>query len=659
MTTTFPVRRLSDFHANEANVARTGTGVVSRSVRSFIREMAWTPEDFYIDADGTNFSLSINRAIAAASAAGGGEVRLQGRDYLMTTPVEMVSNVHLIGRPHSTRLLLNNSTAGVRALGSRNSSQNNTLASDAARGSWTVTLSAGKGANFTAGQYVLVRSEALYRPFCDAKYGDMRRILSISGDTLEFYSPLTEDFLVADSAAVDPLTMVSRCTLSGINVTNAARTTYTQNLTAFLYTEEVTLDDVRVSGNNRGGVAFFGSVGATVHNLRAVDMFSDNALLYLGYGINFVGINEGHRITDLFGQQCRHVFTTDFGSTLPYGVPTGISVVNGVARDCWTQGFDTHEEARAITYTNCSVLGGVGAQANGNISKGFVVRGQGVKLVGCHVENVAGPAVWIEKDSLEAEIDGLTIRNTNLLADLPPNDVYDWREMGAVFVDGKDATVANVRGWYTGGPLISIGQNATNYEVRDCYAVDPLRLAATANYAMGSEATGTTAATWINNAARCSDTAMDYGLYSPNSGQQAQVIGLHRFTNAQIAEVEVNSNRPVVGRAGPGMVSFGKQIAGQITSGVISIAAVADPQGCVIAMIGEGGAADDLDSIALDGVPNGAVVVLRISSATITVVHNASVIILRGAANATMSSTSFTLTLMRLDTVWVEIARNF
>ncbi|MDP2074642.1 glycosyl hydrolase family 28-related protein [Hydrogenophaga sp.] len=396
---------------------QAGSGAVGRNVRDKLRESV-SVKDFGAVGDGvTNDTAAIQAAVDYIASIGGGKVFVPRGTYLVTSNIVVTQtqhNVKIVGAGKSSVFTKGAANHGFFTVGSIgtgwNTTQANTLAIDAAQGATTLTLSAGKGANFTANTWVAVITEAIVG--LTQKQGEMVHVFSVAGDVLTLSSPLSYAATVANSAQVNNINFVEgfelqNLSFDGNNYAHGGGNVNLSNMITISFAKNPKVSNCFMKEGINVGLSFSGCLYAEGNNITGEDFPSDGIqgnVGSFGYLVAEFGLNKGGVFTNLRGDRCRHVYTTAILS-LPYGEPVGSRIVGGVATNCRGSGFDTHPEGDGITFDSCIVLGSLGP--------GFQERARNTTYVNCAAKDCIASAMYMTASSSRCKVIGLSFNKTN------------------------------------------------------------------------------------------------------------------------------------------------------------------------------------------------------------------------------------------------------
>ena len=522
----------------------------------------------------------------------------------------------------------------IAVVGTPSADLSNVLASDSPVGTRAHTLAAGKGANFAAGDLVVIRAEnAMPSPYnqMQAKCAQYCKVDTVVGDVVTLDDPALFAYTTANTALIQKVTPVKNLTISGLKCLALNTDVARRAMTVFAWCENLVLEDPYGADSVSPFIQLRGCFDTIIKFPTAKNLYSDDVTDF-GYMINEQGLNKGTQVIGGIAQRCRHFYTTTFWtatSDLPevpayaYGTVTGTNVIGGLAVDMRAAGFDTHESGINVTFTGCKTLGGR--------ATGIQARSVGVKIIGFVGLNLTGEGVYVDSSATDVEIIDATLKNTNSGSFGQPTPV-DTTNRGAIFCNGRNTIIRGASIDTCGGPFVEMYDNERNLRISDvrgrngCMLTtgnkDAIRLAPNATAYCRLEGLD------LNQ----SSGSLDYGVTWNSSvileGSDNAIIGMNVS--------DFNGAAHHLKTFGLGRDNIGVPAsATAIASGVLTITG---NRFNTIAVSGEGGLADTLDTIA--GGKLGDRIILQRSGAAITVTHNAGTngIMLIGNANVTMGS---------------------
>lgn len=589
-------------------------------------------------------------ATQAAVDYGVGDVFAPKGTYKITSPVDIPSNTRIYGPGVFSA---SGVTSIFQGIGNKEAASY-ALSSDAGLGDTSVVLGAGDGANFSSGEWCILYRTATYDDITDSvnpqQVGQLVSVKEVSGDTLTLDSVLRYEFPVSDASEIKKLNVKENITLEGLTLQSEDGNINTAGLVIFAFCYKPALINVTAQNSFGAGVKLFGCISAKAENYKAINLASSDTAPYFGYGIEEAGANFGGEF-NISAERVRHAYTTNISnSTMPYGEPVG-TIVSGVCKNSLAAAWDTHGPGDGVIFDKCSVAG--------SLIHGFQIRSRNTIVNGGSVTGTIGAGVYMvgfnSYKAVGTIVSDLNCIGTNLGVDV---NGQDWRDRGAVYDNGIRSKVTDLTTEDTGGPGVQMaGSFYEDGEYTDITVRNPNRLGASNKYGIGSDLTLATPIKIKDVRVMCTDTNMDYGVYVPSTNIDGIFKGI-RVMGAQISPISINSSHYSSSNPAQGfMASVGVNIPLTLSSNTLTVPSSDRGHG-VIQVSGEGGAADDLDTISFDStVGDGALITLRRGTGTITVKHGVGNISLPGAADVVLNSALTSLTLRHQDGTWVEFCR--
>lgn len=626
--------------AGSGSFVQSGVGSVVRTMQDKARESV-SAKDFGAVGNGvTDDGTAIAAAMAAVEAAGGGVVYLPAGDYLITAPLALKDGVVLRGAGSQTRIMVGAFTYAFEQGGSISADLTNTLAANAAVSATAITLAAGKGANFTIGDFILVTAVTAFAEGSSTnERAEIARVQSVSVDTLTLESPLTYAYATVNTARVRKLTLLRDVGIEDMAIcgNHSVNAEFTRGQAIFQWCLRPSIRNVTFNDYANQAVALCGCVSAIVDGCQFYDLKSDDATFF-GYSVVEIGPNVGNRINNCTSERVRHAYTTADSAnyfTLGYGQAIGTRVSNCHAVWPRAAGFDTHEAGDMVTFSDCTVVGG--------LSSGFQVRSVRTVVENCRVTDCVGEGVYIDSSAIETFVSGCRFYRTNT----GTYAATDRTDRGCVFDNGPRTSVRNCRFEYVGGPAVEAFTAARDFEYSGNNIRNPNRIGAANTYAIfvNTGAVSTTASVCGNTIN--TDTTTTQGIRMSNAETIGFVSGNRVIGGVtqpyNIGAAVAQSNTP------GGTLSAGGSASLVIASGAIDITQVG---AALIQVDGEGGAADDL--VTINGGFNSPVIYLKRSAANvITVKHGTGNIFLAGAADKVLGGAFDTLQLIKVGSNWI------
>lgn len=245
----------------------------------------------------------------------------------------------------------------INGAGETGSSYN--LTSDATVGDTDIVVSSSDAANFSEGDWILIKSEAvLGGPAGDVsgiKRGEFVKIKSVSSGIITLVKNLYDSYATSDTANITKILLASDVSVRGIRLNGAWKGIQ------FNYCENFIAEDIHVSNASKTTIATCISVGNSVNGvLKDLYLNPDNP--EWAYGITIDYIIQNMKIENITGYRCRHTFTTNWNAT--YGQIRDVIVQNGVTygqssvSNLGLSGWDTHTTGENILFKNLTTYGG-------------------------------------------------------------------------------------------------------------------------------------------------------------------------------------------------------------------------------------------------------------------------------------------------------------
>lgn len=527
------------------------------------------------------------------------------------------------------------------------SGQGNTLASDVTYGSKAVTLAAGKGANFAEQTYVAIVANNLMpgsgHTSVQAEFAYIDKG-GISGDVLTFDSPLTFDYTVANAARVYNLNQIRGVELD-FQDAQFIGAPYNP-----IYTNFDVYDVLRLTSCYRPilrqpkalnlfntFMRFRTCYYATVfepqsENQASVDFTDATWGPGFGYQILEEGLNAFLTSDHSKGVRIRHNYTTGElpsvvdGSPINIGVPMWSKINDGLAIESRGTGFDTHPPGFEIEFNDCEVRG---AQQNG-----FQTRSYGTKYGVITAHDCVGAILSCEPSSRAT-------RATRVVGSRCATGSIgstSWLVRGSVWIGAPDVEIEMISTDSSGGPAISFGDGVANTAVT---ASIGRIVARSPCKKTGSNANAILITTGMTGRVDIGEIDMDcaggnatVGIANGSSTVR-MVVKVKKILNvATMASTQVGD---IISGGGQMTANgVGSQVTLSIASDTLTITG---QDSTYFSVNGEGGLADNLATIA-DGnfYPVGTVIVIAGNSTAVTIIHNATSISLKGAANVVISN---------------------
>ncbi|MCG6204209.1 hypothetical protein LPW26_06150 [Rhodopseudomonas sp. HC1] len=361
---------------------------------------------------------------------------------------------------------------------------------DALVGSVSVVMQSGLGASYAVGQTCVIISETAIDAGQPSKKAEFVDILGVSGDTITFWQPLKDSYLVAATARLLPVSLTDGVAYSDVafvmdSSLTGLSTTYAERSAIDLrFCRRPLVQGVRVKGPIATGVQLIGCRGALISDYRAYDggsattgtssPESSEGASGFGYGIGEGNLNEGLIVDRLYAERLRHAYTT-YGLVAAYGwsygCPRNSLISNSQHISPKNAGFDTHQTGDGITFSNCHTIGGHFV--------GFQIRSRATRVLGCSATDTIGAGAWIRGGYSgstgtcgdRSEVSNFSAVRTNSGVTF---DGTDYREYGAIVDDARETILRGISAREVGGPIVTTGRNGVggNLEYRDLHGKD-------------------------------------------------------------------------------------------------------------------------------------------------------------------------------------------
>ena len=434
--------------------------------------------------DWAAITAGLNAAIAAAVAEKFGKV-LVGSGHWHTTADARIDNPGVViagADRETTHFWKHGFNDFFRTLGARPDvpGTGRLLASDTLANTRVVSLGAGGGAAFAAQTNALLVSEGLIQADRPQKRGQLVTILSISGDVITLRDYARQDFTVANTARLVPLSLrrgvgYRDFTLHmDTSITPPDSTSYFELFGIDVrFCEDVLIENVDIRDTVGAGIYLHGNRNVRVRNnyfkyfgsatSGGSSVVSIDGSPGFGYGVASVGLNEQISISANQAWALRHFYTTleTYGSetsTLAYGEPYNDRIADNIHYDSRDAAFDTHNAGDAIEFVNNQAIGGYAGLQN---------RSRNTRVKKMHGADLMGPVVWNRGGEGLADsaskgdygtFDDISGERTNLGTN--HTGTIDFRAYGAFTDDAYGSVLGKHRFSYCGGPAILIGRNS-------------------------------------------------------------------------------------------------------------------------------------------------------------------------------------------------------
>lgn len=351
-------------------------------------------------------------ALLATAIATGRPIYVPEGDYLINgsaTPLGQAPRIRGAGAG-KTRFIQGTSYPVFDLAGAVGSTV--ALTANAAAGALALTANAGliASAGIVAGDYLILRSNLAWpNTDKDATYGEMVRVASVSGTTINLYAPIEDAYATADTAVVEKLTQRLGIELADFTVENLAPNTKTYAPAIQIrYARNVRIQNLTAKKIDGQAIIIEATTDWVVDGCRFYDLADDPGVNQrYGYGVDARECSNDGRVVNCYMRGGRHLFTADsygVSPTIPRGIPRHILVSNCEATETTNAAFDTHIESEHITFVGC--------RAHGVRGPGVQVRGRRVSVRNMDINGTLGPGVWVrDLSTVETDISNVRTRN--------------------------------------------------------------------------------------------------------------------------------------------------------------------------------------------------------------------------------------------------------
>jgi hypothetical protein len=359
----------------------------------------------------TDDSEAVQDTITAAEEAGGTVIVPPGATYKMDAALTITSGIafeahgatlDFSGVPAASSFFTVAGTEGTPVLLNANAA---ILAT---------SVSVASAAGFSNGDWVRVCSNALYDSAdTDSEVGEINKISTVSGTTINLEMPLRGTYNTADGATISAITFVSGVRFSGGTIIGGGTPTATGSdadhtgISAILC-NGIQIHDVRFERCDLRGVHLRDCIYAKVTGCHFENFINDNT----AYGISFENATQDSIAYGNSFRDCRHSLSTN-NSSSSKGIPRRIRFSHNQVTDSATaragsggDAIDTHPAAEDIFIDNNSVFRSSGIGINVECSR--------ATIVGNYVASTADMGIYYHNESdYEGEvlIEGNDVRN--------------------------------------------------------------------------------------------------------------------------------------------------------------------------------------------------------------------------------------------------------
>jgi parallel beta-helix repeat protein len=384
-------------------------------------------------SSGTDFATVFQEAINSISPTGTPTlIQFGPGDFVLNSQVSIpntaVGNIHLRGTGMGlTRINIGSGFNGVASgtiairignIPTPAAGNIGTLTVNCAVRSVTCTMSTADSAKFAIGDYVLLRSAAVFStaPNAGAKQGEIHRVVAVNTGTgvVSFDTPIWNTYTTANTATLVKETFLTHMKISELSIVKGSGLTTGVNAVNFLACQMI--DDLQMENveivdsitNFYSGIAVDSCINSTFHGIRLIqnpnNTYNDQYALSIEAASQNISISDCHA----FGRW-RHAFEACNGrTTVGYeGNPRGVQISNCTCQGSQVGAFDTHPDGEYISFSNCAVMG----TTQGTGAVGFEIRTRYTVLTGCTVSSITDRGIEISGLAHDCQLIGCSVHN--------------------------------------------------------------------------------------------------------------------------------------------------------------------------------------------------------------------------------------------------------
>jgi hypothetical protein len=354
--------------------------------------------DYSPSSDLLPASAALQAAMTAAMTAAL-PLRVRAGRYYLPSLVNIAAplGLTLIGDDSDRSIFYTDQNSYMLSIGGGVFSNTGTLLT-AAAAPGDMQIAVASSASFTAGGWANLQSNKIWSATSgkNARYGEMVRIKSISGNVLLLYSPLDYGYDVADAPQVNACGLASGINISGIRFQQTSLGTTTGGALVVARALAPRVRDIKGDTLDGPLLSLNAVVRARVGGIAGREMSDDEANGRYGYVVNLNGPSRDCIFDDLSGYSVRHVFTTNSspnganaaGATQPNGVPVHNQVSNSSGTASTNAVFSVHEEGDDTQFSGC--------RAYASMDMGFECRGLRTRIKNCSADGLLGPGFFVQ-----------------------------------------------------------------------------------------------------------------------------------------------------------------------------------------------------------------------------------------------------------------------
>jgi Right handed beta helix region len=284
-----------------------------------------------------------------------------------------------------------------------------TLTANAKVGATTVTVSSAAASNYAIGDYVLLRSNALWYASDTVHQAEIKRITDISGATISLNGKIHDTYTTANGANIKRILFLKNVHLSDLTIERNVGLTAPQKWLTLQFIDNLTVERVEFDSPTRrfqGCLDIRSCINFRVTNCRL--MMQPNVAFNEQYGISIDGVSENGIIENCQGYgRFRHQFAPVIGggeADQTDGPTRNITVSN--CEGGWGNNiaiFDSHRHGEHIDFHNCIAWSGY--------NRGFTIRSPRTRLIDCSAIDMASEGIAVSEMASDVIIDNFHAQN--------------------------------------------------------------------------------------------------------------------------------------------------------------------------------------------------------------------------------------------------------
>lgn len=458
----------------ESSIATAAWFVVNSNLPKVI------PNSFTVLADGSGDFADIGSAINALPTTGG-VINLGTGTFPVSSSIANTtrSNIVIQGQGVGSTIVSSSITTDNPIFDFEGTvpGTSRSLTANATKGTNTATLSTGDAATFSAGQYVLIRSNKIWDSELSTKTGEIQKISSVNAGTgvVTFVDPLNDTYNTSDSASMIALSLLNNITFQDMSITSTAGSSArTGGSLFFRFINGVYLNNVEFNKLWWAGAQLSSCVNINLNGCNAHDTQDPSGAggsTHYGYVIHAASRNG--ILNSCFGSTLRHTVTMGGQTGTNFeGVVRNVTVTNCTSANADTAHYDTHQGCEGIVFSSNVAMGGVPA-AGGTSVPAYQIRAPRCTIIGAIILRTPGRGIFLFGNSAGnhgglSVISGCHIEGVSHVAGGANGDAiyYDTSIPGGIINGCKiqDCDGHAVTGGGTGNNDI----NFTGNEVKNC-----------------------------------------------------------------------------------------------------------------------------------------------------------------------------------------------